>query len=224
MECKTEDTAVCSTLKNAVQERCNSIDDDCNGITDDNLQENTTSCLHDGVCATGVHAKCVHGAWACDYSQVPGYEEGDEQSCDGLDNNCNGLTDETWPELGQKCDGPDSDHCANGTYQCSDTHGITCVETVTNIKEVCWDGVDNDCNGLTDEEGASGCKNYYFDGDKDGYGTRPPAPKCLCNKGDVAGYTSLYPTDCNDNDPDINPGAKEIPGDGIDNNCDGVTE
>ena len=32
--------------------------------------------------------------------------------------------------------------------------------------ETC-DGLDNDCDGLTDEEGADGCVSYHRDGDRD---------------------------------------------------------
>ncbi len=223
--CISPSAAGCSTQRQAHAEQCNGKDDDCNGLTDDNVKMDTSSCLHDGVCEHGVTATCKDGKWVCDYSGVQDYEDGVELSCDGLDNNCNGLTDEPWPELGKACDGPDSDQCKNGTYQCTkDKRGTVCVETVENIKEQCWDNIDNDCNGLTDEEGAQGCKPYYYDGDKDGYGDKNKPSKCLCNKGDVQGYTSRYGTDCDDTNPDVHPGATEVPGDGIDNNCDGVTE
>ncbi|HWU90310.1 MAG TPA: sulfatase-like hydrolase/transferase, partial [Kofleriaceae bacterium] len=44
--------------------------------------------------------------------------------------------------------------------------------------------------------------------------------KMLDHDGD--GYSAFFGgPDCNDHDKDVNPGAKEIPGDGIDNNCVG---
>lgn len=61
------------------------------------------------------------------------------------------------------------------------------------------DGVDQDCDGLVDED---------FDADGDGYSD---ANACAAG------------TDCDDADPDVSPGAAETC-DGVDNNCDGYTD
>ena len=49
---------------------------------------------------------------------------------------------------------------------------------------------------------------------------------CIDNDGDgyYVGPTCVREQDCDDNDPDVNPGAEEICGDGIDNNCNGLTD
>jgi hypothetical protein len=50
-------------------------------------------CLSAGVCSSGVTAACNGGTRSCDYSGVGGYEV-TETTCDYLDNDCDGLTDE----------------------------------------------------------------------------------------------------------------------------------
>lgn len=60
-------------------------------------------------------------------------------------------------------------------------------------------------------------KTFYRDNDGDTYGTRSDTVIAYFAP---SGYVTA-PGDCNDNNAKINPGAKEKPCDGIDNNCDG---
>ena len=62
--------------------------------------------------------------------------------------------------------------------------------------------------------------NYYLDADDDGYGTDDS--RCLLAP--EGNYTALQSGDCNDSNAAVNPGAKEVCGDGINNNCNGETD
>ena len=107
--------------------------------------------------------------------------------------------------------------------------------------EICGNGIDEDCDGKdgvcapTDSDGdgvpdntdcAPNDKNkwqsaaLYIDADNDGYDN---GQTTICYGATIpTGYKSTtLGKDCNDNDATIHPGATEICGDGIDNNCNG---
>jgi hypothetical protein len=82
--------------------------------------------------------------------------------------------------------------------------------------EVC-DGADNDCNGVVDDENATGCIPFFLDQDGDGYGMSN-AMKCLCtSNGD---YDASKGGDCDDDVYNVHPTVVEFC-DGLDNNCNG---
>ncbi|MFZ5471395.1 MAG: MopE-related protein [Myxococcota bacterium] len=73
----------------------------------------------------------------------------DEELCNGVDDDCDGLFDEAFPESGQVCDTGSPGVCAQGTRACADA-GLVCAASVQPSAEQC-DQLDNDCNGQTDE-------------------------------------------------------------------------
>jgi predicted outer membrane repeat protein len=81
-------------------------------------------------------------------------------------------------------------------------------------------GLDEDCDGSVDESGASDALTWYLDDDEDGYGDAASTEiGCTAPSGYVADNT-----DCDDTDSAINPGAREVCGAGLDNDCDGVVD
>jgi len=85
--------------------------------------------------------------------------------------------------------------------------------------EICGNGIDDNCNGSTDEN----CITYtwYRDSDGDGYGTASLSTTTFVNTA-PSGYVSNN-TDCNDASAAVNPAAAEICN-GIDDNCDGTID
>jgi hypothetical protein len=141
-----------------------------------------------------------------------------EEKCNGKDDDCDGQVDETFPELGQACDGADSDQCADGFWLCADDGSkAVCVELAGPWVEAC-NGKDDDCDGQVDEGGATGCVEYFLDEDGDGFGGAAKA--CVC--AGLPGYT-LVSGDCDDTEGAIHPGAVEACN-GHDDDCDGKSD
>gem|GEM_PF-4338662 len=121
----------------------------------------------------------------CDDADQNNYQNNTE-ICDGADNNCNTLADmDAAGEI---------DNDGDTYLSCNDCNDNDAAINPS-VAEVCGDGVDNDCDGLSD----SGL-------DLDGDGS--PGLPC----GD----------DCNDANPIIYPGAIDDCSDMLDNDCDGV--
>ncbi|NCU05212.1 MAG: T9SS type A sorting domain-containing protein [Chitinophagaceae bacterium] len=80
--------------------------------------------------------------------------------------------------------------------------------------------VEGDCNDADDSVFET--QTYYKDEDADGYGN-PAKPITVCSSAAPAGYVNNS-ADCNDRNPAVNPGAVEVCGNKIDDNCNGVVD
>ncbi|MHA1740795.1 MAG: MopE-related protein, partial [Candidatus Thorarchaeota archaeon] len=193
--CQNGEPVECDPLEGASPEVCDGLDNDCDGKVDEEL--GTTTCGL-GVCEHTVQ-NCVGGVPV----ECNPLEGASTEVCDGLDNDCDGKVDE---ELGTTtCGMGECEHtvqnCVNGVVQlCNPFEGASA--------EVC-DGLDNDCDGLTDEEfdfdndGVIACKGDCNDYDPNNW------QSCdTCKDADGDGmyggcdtYITLQGPDCDDNDP-----------------------
>jgi hypothetical protein len=125
-------------------EICNGLDDDCDDLIDQGNPEGDQRCDtgRRGVCADG-RTICRNGGVQCDPIGMPG-----EEICDGLDNDCDGTTDEGLG-IGDPCQTDLPGVCAPGRRAC-DGGAVVCAPIVPASPELC-DGLDNDCNALVDD-------------------------------------------------------------------------
>ena len=124
------------------------------------------------------------------------------EECDGMDNNCNNQVDEGFADFDKdgmaNCVDPDDDN--DGDEDQTDCMPLN-ANVYNGASEAC-DGLDNDCNGKTDE----GFKDFDGDGIAD----------CVDVDSDEDGDPDLQ--DCAPFNPAIFSDAEEVC-DGTDNNC-----
>jgi len=201
-------------------------DNDCDGLIDA-LDPDCFVCTpgekracpkQDGVCAGSEETCTAEGTWSgCDYSTIQYYEE-TEVSCDDKDNDCDGYADEgLTTTYYQDADSDTYGNAAVSQEACTKPSGYVtdntdCDDTNININpgatEVC-NGVDDDCDGLTDED--------------------LTAPLCEEQKGvcfgsiktcgGVSGWLA-----CDASNYGSNYEEPEATCDGLDNDCDGSTD
>ena len=215
-------------------ERCDGADNDCDGEIDEELVEVWYQDLDGdgfGDVSESLESCDPDQGWVADSSDCDDLNSsvhpGAEETCDDQDNDCDGSVDEdllsAWyaDADGDGYGDPDSfiDACEPGEGWTTDASD--CDDSNSAIspagQEAC-NGVDDDCDGLIDDEDpdVTGTSVWYADADGDSYGdTDSPAQACEAPDGHVADAS-----DCDDGDAAVNPAASEICDD-QDNDCDG---
>ncbi|MBU3727649.1 MAG: hypothetical protein FGM37_00145, partial [Phycisphaerales bacterium] len=171
---------------------------------------------------------------------------GAAETCNGIDDDCDGTADDGLPSSDYYVDGDDDGYGTGtslGSY-CSEaaarvrlgnpsgnysTRSTDCADGDAarnpSAAETC-NGIDDDCDSSPDDGLPSSA--YYVDGDDDGYGTGTSLGS-YCSEaaarvrlGNPSGNYSTASTDCDDASAAARPGLPEICADyGTDNNCDG---
>ncbi len=124
----------CSGASEPSQEKCNGKDDDCNGIIDD---------VYGKTSIEGTRCQCYNG------------NEPLTERCNNIDDDCDGRVDEGVTGCcntgrTRNC-GIEEGACEFGIQECENGEWGDCRGAVQPKAEVCCNGLDDDCDGETDE-------------------------------------------------------------------------
>ena len=124
-------------------EICDNLDNNCEGQTDEEFPEDNAPCGSSiGICKEG-KTWCNKGTLDCKGNVKPQVE-----TCNALDDDCDGATDEELPGTGDIC-GTNAGICKAGTKKCQTGNWI-CEGEVTGLNYEICDGLDNNCDNLVD--------------------------------------------------------------------------
>lgn len=213
-------------------ELCDGVDNDCNPATPDGYDE----ALFGQRCTAGVGACTQSATYLCQNSAMicpatPRLPAGDDTTCDGVDNDCNGLVDDGVLDTPLRCgvgacEATGAERCEDGRYLSECVPLAPVVESYESGN--CSDGIDNDCDGLPDalDPDCQPLRACYYDADGDGYPGTPVELRVPDCDGTWEGHELWeISMDCND-DPDDACAPRAWNGaaercDGCDNDCDG---
>lgn len=221
-------------------EYCNGSDDDCDMLIDDDdlilIGETFYADVdHDGYGTSYpsmLRCAAVEG-WSptaedCDDADPTVNPDVPENCGTTYDDDCNGAidainavdctlwhADEDGDDYGGlagdcACFAPEGFPVADG-QDCDDTLAIV----NPGEPEACRSDWDDNCDGATDQDGASGCLTWYLDTDADGYGGTDAG--CWCEPPTAA---TADASDCDDDWDTVYPGATEHCLDARDTDCD----
>jgi hypothetical protein len=206
------------TPTNGGVERCDGLDNDCNGIVDDVTPATDpalgTTCSGgtQGACADPAHVgtlACSGGRLVCAGPAVlRPFEQ--RETCNGVDDDCNGVVDDDPVDAGTTCGTSDVAPCRRGRTVC---HGgaLGCAGAVEPAAETC-NGVDDDCDGVVDDHlpaSQSGGACLVRPAPPPGATSPCHAGTMACSGGALECVGAVGPSSTTD-------------GCGVDANCDGV--
>ena len=191
----------CTPGASTTDASCDGLDNDCDGTADNNYMSVATSCGI-GACASIGMTSCVDGE--VDDSCMAGIPAASDTTCNGVDEDCNGESDEDFVVRTTSC----------GTGACVATGTLTCMDGEE--QDSCLPGelaaddftcnmVDEDCDGAMDED-------YVSQSTACGVGACAATGETSCVLGVVE-------DSCAEELP-----SAEACGNDTDDNCDGATD